>query len=561
VIAVFSHPRATGTKPALITALAICVILMGISLFVPPFIYNDSGAGFLAWRGTLLGAANTIITPDTTDIVRDTGVFLAMWSPGQYVVPGVISLLGVPLGIAMTITVGLSLLISLIGWIWVVRTFAPRTNLALPVVILIGSVHYSTHAFSTYHGGEVLLQAATPWLVLSAYRIPKMGMVPAALLAAGAVFVAFFAKLTGLIVVAAALVAGSLLLFGSSRRMTHGMMGGASGAVAAFVCLYLSFILNGSTDLSTVNWSVPLGTIAYASLAPWAAGISWSAPIELILREFFSLAGVDRDFQLGAMFGVDPSGGVAHAVHVACLVPPTLLMAGLVLFWRPATIAQREFRLFSLWFSGIVTLAFIVLIMRSGGYITAEVRYFRSAGTLLFLCALMSATAAKTPRWAKDTFFFLCAFMVLFGLASFSYHELTTVKGQWLDRMSWTNQNMSNQKIFDADAVNFLRDAFAAEGRNAIFVLPATQLALTLPVNARILAMDFNFAAKSEIENLRYSGRVSGHVFVLLPNTIIDAQDGRLDPGKGQALLYMFRDYARDGWQKESFANTSVFFQ
>jgi hypothetical protein len=56
--AVFSHPRATGTKPALITALAICVILTGISLCVPPFIDNDSGFGFLAWRGTLLGAAN-----------------------------------------------------------------------------------------------------------------------------------------------------------------------------------------------------------------------------------------------------------------------------------------------------------------------------------------------------------------------------------------------------------------------------------------------------------------------------------------------------------------------
>jgi hypothetical protein len=262
-------------------------------------------------------------------------------------VPGVISLLGVPLGIAVTLTVALSLLISLIGWIWVVRTFAPGTNLALPVVILIGSVHYSTHAFSSYsNGGEILLQAATPWLILSAYRIPEMGMVSAALLAAGAVFVAFFVKLTGFIVIAAALVAGSLVLFASSRRITHGMIGGALGAAAAFFYLYLSYILKGWTAASVTNWSVSLDSIAYASLAPWVAGISWSAPIEVILREFFYLTGVDREFALGAMFGVGPSGGVAHAVHVASLVPPALLMAGLVLFWRPTTIAQREFRLF-----------------------------------------------------------------------------------------------------------------------------------------------------------------------------------------------------------------------
>jgi hypothetical protein len=349
LIEVFSHPRATGTKPALITALAICVILTGISLFVPPFIDNDSGWGFLAWRGTLRGAANTIITPDKTDIARDTGEFLTHWTPGQYVVPGVISLLGVPLGIAMTLTVGLSLLISLIGWIWVVRTFAPRTNLALPVVILIGSVHYSTHAFSTYHGGEILLQAATPWLILTAYRVPTMGMVPAALFAAGAVFVAFFVKLSGLIVIAAALAAGGLVFLGARRRITYGMIGGAFGAVAAFACLYLSYLLKESTQWSwsVTNWSGPLGGIAYDFLAPWVAGISWAAPVEVILTKLFYLAGADAEFQLGALYGVGPSGvgpshGIAAAVYVACLVLPALLMAGLVLFWRPATIAQEN---------------------------------------------------------------------------------------------------------------------------------------------------------------------------------------------------------------------------
>jgi hypothetical protein len=188
-------------RRALITALAICGVLTGISLLVPPFINVDTGHGFLAWRGTVLGAANSIIAPDPANIARDSVEFLAYLSPGQYLVPGVISLLGVPLGIAMTLTVALSLLASLVGWVMVVRTFSPRTSLALLVVALIGSFHYSTHAFSTYHGGEILLQAVTPWLVLTAYRVPDMEVVPAALLVAGAVFLAFLAKLTGLIVV------------------------------------------------------------------------------------------------------------------------------------------------------------------------------------------------------------------------------------------------------------------------------------------------------------------------------------------------------------------------
>ena len=219
--------------PAIIAALAICGVLGAISLFVPPFIDWDSANGFLAWRGTLLGAANSIISPDPANIARDRGWFLTVWSPGQYLAPGAISLLGVPLGIAMTLTVALALLVSLIGWVMVVRAFAPRTSLALLVAVLIGSFHYSTHAFSTYHGGEILLQAATPWLVLTAYRVPEMDGVPAALLVAGAVCFALFAKLAGLIVVAAALVAGNMVSLAFGRRITHGMIGGALDHMSA----------------------------------------------------------------------------------------------------------------------------------------------------------------------------------------------------------------------------------------------------------------------------------------------------------------------------------------
>jgi hypothetical protein len=58
----------------------------------------------------------------------------------------------------MTLTVTLALLASLIGWVMVVRTFAPRTSLAILAVVPIGSFHYPTHEFSRYHGGEIPLQ-------------------------------------------------------------------------------------------------------------------------------------------------------------------------------------------------------------------------------------------------------------------------------------------------------------------------------------------------------------------------------------------------------------------
>jgi hypothetical protein len=55
---------------------------------------------------------------------------------------------------------------------------------------------------------------------------------------------------------------------------------------------------------------------------------------------------------------------------------------------------------------------------------------------------------------------------------------------------------------------NLLREAYAREGRNALFVLPSYQLALTLPTEARVLAMDFNWATKSEVQDPHYAGPV-----------------------------------------------------
>jgi hypothetical protein len=533
-----SELHSRSSISALITALTICAVLTAVSLLVPPFVDNDSGAGFLAWRGTLQGEFNSVIAPDHTNIAKDVIRFQTVWSPGQYLVPGAISLLGVPLGVAMTLTVGLSLLLSLLGWVAVVQTFAPRAGLALPVLILIALFHYSTHAFSTYHGGEILQQAVTPWLILAAYRVPQTGVAAAGSLAAGVVFLGFFAKLTGVIVALAALAASALVCLASGRRITRGIVGGAFGAVAALAVLYLGFLSRGPTAASQTSWSLPFGDIAFSLLAPWIAGISWPDPMYLILSKFFYLP----------------------AVHIALLLPPAVLVMALVLFWRPQTTKEQEFRTFSLWFSGILAAVFILLFIH-GAVIEPEERHFRSAGTLLFICAMMAVAGAGIPRWMRGVFLTLCAVMALFGLASVPYHQLTTAKGPWLDQKSWTNQSLTNQKIFDPAAVDFLREAYAREGRNALLVLPIYQLALTLPTKARVLAMDFNWATQSEVQDLRYAGRVPGHVFVLLPNTIIDAQSGASDASKGRAFLSAFTDYAVDAWKRKSFQNTSVFFQ
>jgi hypothetical protein len=537
-----SHRQAIDRVWGLMAALAICGVLGGISLLVPPFIEDDSATGFQAWRGTLLGAANSVIAPDPANIAQESFQFQTRWSPGQYLVPGAISLLGLPLGAAMTLTVALASLCSLIGWMFVVRAFAPNSPFAFIVVVLVGSFHYSTFAFRTYRGGEILLQAVTPWLVLAANRVPEMSIVRAALLAAGAVLVAFMAKLTGLIVVAAALVAASLVSIAVGRRISHGILGGALGAVMAFVIIYVSFLSRGPTPASELESPLPFfGSIAFSSFVPWVAGISWP---ELMTALFFG----SRD--LSSM----PAG------YLAVIVPPALLIMYLVAGFRLETAHNVKLRYFSLVSYGIVAAVFIWLFSR-GANIYLEERHFRAVGTLLFVCALVNSRSAGTPIWARNLFLALCALMAFYGSGSFLLGKYKTAQSQSLDRVSWTNQGVYDNTAYDAAAVNFARDIFAREGRDALFVLPSLPLVVTLPIEARVIAIDLSWEPESATKRRRYSGRVPGHIIVLLPNTIVDTLSGKINMSKGPALLSEFEDYAPDAWQKRVFNTMTVFFQ
>jgi hypothetical protein len=307
------------------------------------------------------------------------------------------------------------------------------------------------------------------------------------------------------------------------------MIGGALGALITLTVIYITFFSRGWTAVSVTQIDHQLyrstDSITFASLVPWVSGISAAAPIGLIY----------------------PSLGTPYLLII---IPPALLVAGLVFFWRPQTTNEKKFRLFCLWFYGTVSTVFILLFIH-GALIELDERHLRSVGTLLFVCALISALAAETPRWMRGPFLALCALMALYGLASFSYHELTTAKGQSLDRTSWTNQ-----RIVDAAAIDFVRGVYAREGRDALFVLPLygmAGIAVTLPVNARILVMNFEFIPDSEIAG-RYSGRVPGHIVVLIPSSLFDTS-------KVRALLSAFRNYAPNAWERKIFANTSVFFQ
>src|SRR6202158_3852576 len=302
---------------ATVLAFILCGLLTLTGLLVPPSMSHDAGWGMQEWRTLAAGGPiNTIISPDPADISRDHASHVTRWSPGQYLIPGILTLLDVRLGTALTITASASLLCCLLGWIHVAKHFSLSPRTAALVVAFIATFRYSTLPFGIYNGGEILLQGITPWLILTGCRVPSLSALRAAGLACLAIWIAFFAKLTGVMVVSAALFVGGVEALIRLRRITAGMVAGAVGAILAFGALYVVWFSRGTTPGSGSGWSFRFADFFFAPAAPCGAGISWGD----MLAALFRRSALD-----------EPTEGHLPSVFLWCLLPPVILFLTVIL--------------------------------------------------------------------------------------------------------------------------------------------------------------------------------------------------------------------------------------
>ena len=512
-------------------AAALAFILVGlltiVSLLNPPGLNFDPGIGMLEWR-TLVegGPVNSITDPDPADISKDRSRLITWWSPGQYVIPGALTTLGFRLGPALSITAGLCLLSCLLGWIRVFKHFAFSTQAAFIGVVLLSLFTYSTMSFRIYNGGDVLLQGIMPWLVMAGRLVPPAGAFRAVLLAVLAILMGFFAKLTGIPVAAAALAAGSMVYLARFRRITLGMVGGASGAVLAVGLLYAAWFSRGSTPASGTRWLLQLNKAFFVAADPWGAGISWMDTWDWLWTR-------------------NPSWVVWF------LLPPAIFFSSVILWGLKNNLNGRrevnDLILFTLSFYVVFVFILEVLYMHSGA-ISLEERHFRPAGVLILICALGVADRLSGRSIVRAAVFGVSALMAVYCGFDFITRARAS-SPQDVDPYSRTHQ-------FKVDplALDFARGVFAREGRNAVFFLPFPDAASALPRGARFLTSSLDAESVSFLAARKYAGRARGGVYVLMRTRIAQS-------AKGKLLLREFTDYSPDGWSSRQFGNTTVFMQ
>lgn len=519
-----------GVGGAIVAAVAIPLIWTAAGLLGPPGMFSDPSAGFMTWRGFLAGAPfDHALLPDPSNIATDVAQSFGWWSPGQYLLPGLVTLAGLRLGTAIVLVVGAATVVGLLGWIRLARHFGFDAKVALAVVLVIATARYSTLDFRKYIGGEPLILAATPWMMLWSCRIPASGALEAAALAALVVVVGFLAKLSGLIVAGGALIAGSAVVLYTRRGITAGMIGGAAGALAALVLLDALWFSH-QVNVHYANRHVPFEIVnfVYALTAPFAAGVSVHEMLNWLLqRPSHQLLGTDAIvLWLIAPFGVAAAALLASQ-HRKIASDPAYVVFAAVFF--------------------LVFLAAMAFLYRRME-IPPEERHYRPLGVLLLIGFVALAANKEVARPLRAVIVAVCVLASVYGIASFVVRPASE-RAAAVDPYSRTRLY-----LVGADAMGALREAYGRHGRDALFVLPSCTLAVALPAEARVMCQELDFVPGSILAAARYRGRVKGPLYVVIQSALADSP-------KRDLLLHAFADYDQTAWQERRLPQASVFEQ
>jgi hypothetical protein len=491
-----------------------------VSLCIRPVINWDSGLGFLALRNMLEGGRfNYVAEPDPTNIADTIAAFQTWYSPGQYLAPGIFVWLGADYGVAISLTVLIATLVGVIGWAQVARSFGVSSFVLLLFVIGLVSFRYSTHVFQDYQGGEPLLFAVAPWslyvLRWAADKPPRICF-PVSLLVAA---VLFFAKLSGLVVFAATVLAISLLNGLSRRRLTSSMVA-IWGASATAALLFLAFWK--SRGYVPADAGLPLA-------------LTWQAI-------WFPLAGA----AFSGFSGLDLSSWLFQPNLFKLAV--TSYVAGpiglLLMIWAWVRLRNTPYRDMAVLLFVVIAFyaAFFAAMYIKQANIGYTERYFRYVGVLFLLMLLVAADRWRVSA-AKGIAILLVGVFSFGGVASFAADARDLMRGHYYDPVSGTSQTIVPPAVLE-----YLRSATTEyKWQGPIAVLPSPVAAVALP-GFRFIVVHPDF-----LRGRTWAGKAD-RIFVI-------AQERMVEDGRADALLRSFFSYDINSWERVRMESTVVFYQ
>jgi hypothetical protein len=249
--------------------IVLCLGYTAAALLIRPSLLPDPSWALLVPNSARDGAAwNHVIEPNPDNIALDASRFLSVMSPGQYVLPDLLSRAGLSTGAAIaTVSITASLL-GLLAWYWFFRVLGYGAAASTIACLLLAASRNYNQPFLTYPGGEVLAFAAFPVLAGFTVRLRDSKWLP--LYAVAAMFLVFFAKNSVPIYMGAWIAAQSLVTWSRHGFGRANLLLPAATVLAAggsMVAIYVGYSSRGWSPLSyepAFNWSLS------SYLVPWA---------------------------------------------------------------------------------------------------------------------------------------------------------------------------------------------------------------------------------------------------------------------------------------------------
>jgi hypothetical protein len=513
----------------------ICILLLIpltlfiVSLIVRPAVGYDPGYGFLAFRSMLEGGTfNNVTAPDPANIANDATTFLSWWSPGQYLIPGTFVRFGTTYGLAISLTTLFATVIGVFGWAQLARNF----NVSNFVLFFFSSglvtFRYVTLPFRIYDGGEVLLFAVSPWfLYMLQWVVDKP---PATCFAISVLSAAllFFAKLTGLVVFAASIVAISLVEILKGRRITSSLLAIWAGCAVAAFLFFILWLTRGTVPASGSGFNLTWPAIWFPFAGAAFSGISAIDLLSWLL--------------------VHPPAPILSDITATSYVlgPLGLLLMGWVWF-RLRDTRYRPMAIYLFTIIALLTAALTAMYLRSA-VVSFDERHLRYAGIIFFLLLLVALDQWHTSLAVKVVPTLIIGSFSVYGLVSYVNGVRELMRGHHYDSASGISMMIVSPVV-----LKYLRSEMAVHNwKHAVVVVPTTEAAMGLP-HFRIIEVQLDFVPLEYIANKRWAGRAE-QVFVIV-------QEKMLGNGKAEALLKSFVDYDYTKWDKKQIDEMVVYSQ
>jgi hypothetical protein len=496
--------------------LLVPIILFLGSLYISPTIMSDSGTGFLALRSMLDGGAfNYFTAPDPGNIANDVATFMTWWSPGQYLMPGIFIWLGTSYGVALSLTTLIAILIGVVGWIQVARSFALSSFVLFVFVLGLNTFPYVTEHFLRYWGGELLLFATAPWSLYAMLWLTNKPPILCFTISLLSAALLFFAKLTGLIVFATNLVAISLIALVNHRRLDSSIIAMWVASAIAALCFMIFWV--GRDPVAAVMRTIPF---------------SWF-PI------LFSVAGA----VFSGIYGVDLFVGhpwmKINGQWVTALLGPIGL---LLMVWVWHRLRHTRYRNMTVLLLTIILMYSIAtsITLYLWGVISFEDRHFRYAGMLFFLLLLTAVDQWRAPL-AKGIVLAVVIVLGLYGLRNYATFAYAQMRAGYYDPISGISQEMS-PAILEYMRSEVTRHNF----QRPIAAIPQPSAAISLP-GFRIILIGW------DRQPIKWAGRAE-KIFVVVPEEM-------LLNNEVEAILRSFTDYDFDKWSRMKLSGMIIYTQ